>query len=68
MPGSKKQGKAWLTALYRNLCPALGVTRVLDIGPGSGTYVRLLRGDGQTWTAVEVWGPYLRALWAVPAL
>ena len=59
MPGSKKQGKAWLTRLWQAAQPELGLAAILDIGPGSGTYARLLRQPGQRWTAIEVWGPYV---------
>ena len=59
MPGSKKAGKAWIVELYQALGRLDPLRAVLDIGPGAGTYAKLLRRDGQIWTAVEVWGPYV---------
>lgn len=62
MPYSLKGGKAEIAAWFRE--NAASIHRVLDIGPGSGTYARLIRVENQLaprahWTAVEIWKPYI---------
>jgi hypothetical protein len=59
MPMSSTEGKDWI----RDRVRALGADEpvsVLDIGPGVGTYAKLLAGPGVgRLTAVEVWEPYV---------
>ena len=61
MPYSLKGGKEQTAAWFRE--NAGSINRVLDIGPGSGTYARLIKQHGlaQTahWTGVEIWKPYI---------
>jgi len=56
MPGSSKKGKwlisKWFESIPRKKC-------VLDIGPGWGTYSRLLKKEGEIWHAVEIHKPYV---------
>jgi hypothetical protein len=35
------------------------ILRVLDVGPGRGTYAKVLKGLGLTIDAVEIWTPYI---------
>lgn len=56
MPGSSSKGKErivkWFEAIEsKNL--------ILDIGPGWGTYSKILKAKGQTWHAVEVHEKYI---------
>lgn len=59
MPTSDQQGKDVALDWYRMIRPST----VVDIGAGSGTYARLIRGqDLQAcahWTAIEAWEPYI---------
>lgn len=57
MPGSSPAGKTWITERLGSEKPE----RVLDIGPGCGTYARRFREQwaGAHWTAVEAWEPYV---------
>ena len=59
MPLSSAEGKDWI----RERITALGAAdpvRVLDIGPGAGTYAKLLRGPAVSrLTGIEVWEPYV---------
>jgi predicted TPR repeat methyltransferase len=58
MPYSDAQGKEAPLAWYKQMQPRT----VVDIGAGSGTYARLMRGEPprpDEWTAVEAWVPYL---------
>lgn len=61
MPQSAPNGKEWFFFFYATLHGRGVLSRVLDIGPGCGTYSDLLRTPfpGVHWTAVEVWGPYV---------
>jgi hypothetical protein len=56
---SSTEGKDWI----RERVTALGATDpvdVLDIGPGVGTYAKLLRGPSTGWiVGLEVWEPYV---------
>ena len=59
MPSSVRFGKDWTGERL----PAAGeIGRVLDLGPGSGTYSRLFRKRYQSaeWVAIEAWGPYVK--------
>ncbi|MGV8972194.1 MAG: methyltransferase domain-containing protein [Rhodoglobus sp.] len=55
MPYSAPEGKATAAAWVADLAPKT----VLDVGPGSGTYVKLLRTDGSYWSCLEVHEPYV---------
>lgn len=60
MPLSSAEGKCWI----RDRIVALGAARpvsVLDIGPGAGTYAKLLAGAAVSRVVgVEIWEPYVR--------
>src|SRR4051794_34431011 len=57
MPHSSREGKEWTAERVSELAPR----RVLDVGPGVGTYVDLLRPllPGSHWTGLEVHRPYV---------
>jgi SAM-dependent methyltransferase len=58
MPYSDAEGKDTALTWYQEIEPRT----VIDVGAGSGTYARLMRGDGPhegRWTAVEGWAPYV---------
>jgi hypothetical protein len=56
MPGSSPKGKIETLKLKKEL---VGIKHVLDIGPGWGTYHRLLKEEGEQWDAVEVFPDYI---------
>jgi hypothetical protein len=56
MPTSDPQGKDWALETYLKIRPSL----VIDIGPGDGTYAKLLRPHHRAhWIGIEAWGPYI---------
>jgi trans-aconitate methyltransferase len=57
VPHSSPEGKAWSVARIVDLGP----TRILDVGPGIGTYVDLLRPvmPNSHWTGLEFHEPYV---------
>jgi len=59
VPTSDKQGKLISQLLMEHYCP----DGIVDVGAGQGTYRDLMRytnvQDYTTWTAVEVWEPYI---------
>lgn len=60
MPTSIDEGKDWALAHFQRHQPRT----VTDIGPGSGTYAKLLRPNepdepGVWWTAIEIHKPYI---------
>ena len=59
MGSSSHEGKQWTFDFLRSLNG--GVKSVLDLGAGSGTYRDLMTPvlPGATWTAVEVFKPYI---------
>lgn len=65
MPSSLKHGKResreWFAAIAREH-GGDGPLFVLDVGPGVGTYRKLMADVPvlQIWTAVEAWGPYVK--------
>ena len=61
MPFSSSNGKAWTKRLLNRVISDRSGVRIVDIGPGSGTYVKLLEAtrDMCHWTGVEVWQPYV---------
>ncbi|MTD14610.1 methyltransferase domain-containing protein [Nakamurella sp. YIM 132087] len=59
MPMSSAEGKDWIKERVHGLA-ADGPVEVLDIGPGVGTYAKLLAGPQVSrLTGVEVWEPYI---------
>lgn len=58
MPHSSREGKEWSAERISELGPM----RILDVGPGVGTYVDLLRPllPGSHWTGLEIHSPYVR--------
>lgn len=62
MSYSLKSGKAETLAWFQ--ANEAAIKTVVDIGPGSGTYVKLIREDAKccvdaTWIGVEIWKPYI---------
>jgi predicted SAM-dependent methyltransferase len=57
MPGSSPKGKIAILDIKKELPK---VKKILDIGPGWGTYSKLLRKPNEEWDAVEVFEPYIR--------
>lgn len=57
MPTSHSQGKDVALDWYRQIAP----TTVVDVGPGLGTYARLMRQHLRRdhWTGIEAWQPYI---------
>lgn len=55
-------GKAATAMILARLASRLSLPKAVDIGPGIGTYRRLMREilPDARWTAVEIWGPYVR--------
>lgn len=59
MPMSSAEGKDWTRERIRGLSDE--PITVLDIGPGVGTYAKLLAGPGLARiTGIEIWEPYVR--------
>ena len=63
MPGSAKQGKQESLQWIINAGPQ-NISTVLDVGPGGGTYAKLLKINNLTlshakWIAVEAFKPYI---------
>lgn len=56
MPGSSKVGKLAIAEWFSYLPEK---ATILDIGPGWGTYVKLLKHSGQKWHCVEIHKPYV---------
>jgi hypothetical protein len=57
---SSEEGKDWTRARIHELAERHGPLSVLDVGPGVGTYARLLAGpDVRHIVGLEVWEPYL---------
>lgn len=58
MPTSYAEGKGWSLARFKRHLP----DTVTDIGPGEGTYARLMRPAhrGVWWTGIEIHRPYVR--------
>jgi SAM-dependent methyltransferase len=57
VPHSSPEGKEWSAERIVELSPK----RILDVGPGVGTYVELLRSflPDSRWTGLEVYPPYV---------
>ncbi len=59
MPLSSPEGKDWLRQRVHELA-ARGPLSVLDVGPGVGTYAKLLRGpDADHFVGIEIYEPYV---------
>lgn len=58
MPTSLTNGKAWTARIFNSIAYYTKIDRVLDIGPGMGTYT-YLKHPGQHWACVEAWGEYV---------
>lgn len=59
MPLSSAEGKTWTRTRISELADVSPVS-ILDIGPGVGTYAKLLRDlPVERITAIEIWQPYL---------
>lgn len=63
MPFSSKAGKSLIALALARFDREFGVPAVVDVGPGVGTYGRMLRRilPRASLTGVEVWGPYVSA-------
>lgn len=60
MPQSSAEGKAWTRDRVQALADEVGPLTVLDIGPGVGTYAKLLAGPAVAHiTGLEIWEPYV---------
>lgn len=58
MPTSLANGKEWTAKIFRSIAHYSEIKRVLDIGPGQGTYT-YMKQQGQYWIGVEAWAPYV---------
>src|SRR5580698_11377358 len=59
MPMSSAEGKPWIKERI-GLLAATGPLAVVDVGPGVGTYAKLLAGpDLKRIVGIEVWEPYI---------
>jgi len=56
MPGSSNKGKVTILEWRREMPP---IKKILDVGPGWGTYIKLLKSSGEVWHAVEIHEPYV---------
>lgn len=56
MPGSSYKGKEVIKK-WRSQLPAF--KHVLDVGPGWGTYIKMLERPGEQWDCVEIHEPYV---------
>lgn len=61
MGNSSYQGKEWTSAFVQFASLDRRIERILDIGPGQGTYFHLLKNNlqGCSWDGVEVFKPYI---------
>ncbi|MEI6557411.1 MAG: class I SAM-dependent methyltransferase [Rhodospirillaceae bacterium] len=61
MAGSVVHGKVYTAEVLKPLFEAGLIRRVVDVGAGGGTYVKLLApvAPGVYWIAVEAWTPYI---------
>lgn len=63
MSYSLRSGKAETLSWFQ--AHASDIQVVVDIGPGSGTYVKLIREEAQCcvnakWIGIEIWAPYIK--------
>ena len=60
MPQSSAEGKPWTKDRVDALAHEVGPLTVLDVGPGVGTYAKLLAGPSVAHiTGLEIWEPYV---------
>ncbi len=60
MPMSSTEGKSWIKDHVEALATRGGRLSILDIGPGVGTYAKLLAGSSvSTITGIEIYEPYV---------
>lgn len=60
VPMSSAEGKDWTRTRVHELAEGFGPLVVLDVGPGVGTYAKLLAGpDVGRMIGLEVWEPYV---------
>ncbi len=60
MPLSSAEGKPWTKGRIDDLAAQVGPLEVLDIGPGVGTYAKLLAGPSVSkLTGLEIYEPYV---------
>ena len=60
MPQSSAEGKPWTRDRVVALAAEVGPLSVLDVGPGVGTYAKLLAGPAVAHlTGLEIWEPYV---------
>jgi len=56
MPVSSVKGKSVIKEWFSR---QNDIKTIVDLGPGSGTYPKLLGENRYVWKAVEIWGPYI---------
>ncbi len=63
MPSSSHEGKEWTSAFFAELAMQTRIETVIDIGVGCGTYAIQCQklAPKTSWTAVEIWEPYVAA-------
>lgn len=60
MPDSSTHGKFFIQLVFGVLANYGHAKRILDIGCGQGTYVKMRpQQPAQEWIGVEIWGPYI---------
>ncbi len=57
MPVSSEKGKNIIKTWLEN---QTDIKTIVDLGPGSGTYPKLIGINKYIWKAVEIWGPYVK--------
>ena len=57
MPVSSSKGKETIKDWFSK---RRHIKTIVDLGPGVGTYPKLLGKDRYVWKAVEIWGPYVK--------
>lgn len=57
MPGSSRIGRPIIKDWFEKQSD---IKTIVDLGPGQGTYPKLLGIDKYIWKAVEIWGPYIK--------
>lgn len=59
LKAGKSETLAWFQEHHKE------ITKIIDIGPGSGTYINLIKEqhnccNSAYWIGIEVWGPYIK--------
>jgi len=57
MPSSNPEGKEIIKTWFEK---QTDIKTIVDLGPGEGTYPKLLGMSRYVWKAVEIWGPYIK--------